>query len=258
METVVELLEEIRDLLDHKENISLVLSSNKTNWNTMFSPPLFLNPKKRYEMALICLETYNNIPNINESNNKLVYNDGISTKTITFPVGSYEVTDINKELSKQMRQMGEWNRTVGGAYIQIGINTSTMRSTLHILHNQFSVNMADSSIRTILGFDERTFTSGHYEGDNPVNILPINSILVTCNLIGGSYKDGILLPIIYSFFPDVSPGEKVIKSPHNLVYLPITSSGPVSQIEISLLDQNGNKIDLREETITIRLHIRSL
>jgi hypothetical protein len=82
--------------------------------------------------------------------------------------------------------------------------------------------------------------------------------MVTCNLIGGSYIDGVLLPIRYSFFPDVSPGEKIIESPRNLVYLPITSSGSVSTIEISLLDQNGNPIDLRGEVITVRLHVRSL
>ena len=62
----------------------------------------------------------------------------------------------------------------------------------------------------------------------------------------------------WMFFPDVSPGEKIIESPRNLIYLPITSSGSIPRIEISVLDQNGDPIDFRGETITIRLHIRSL
>jgi hypothetical protein len=253
MEVLAKLLEEIRDLLDHKENISIVLSSSKTSWNTMFSPPLFLNPKKKYEMALICLETYYSIPNINESNNTFVYNDGSSSKTITFPIGSYEITDINDELMRQLQQRGD------EPYIKIGVNSATLKSTIQITNDRYSVNMGESTIRTLLGFNARILNGLSYqEGDNPVNILSINSILVTCNLIGGSYKDGISQPIIYSFFPDVSPGEKVIESPRNLVYLPITSTGSIGQIDIRLLDQNGNQIDLRGETVTVRLHIKSL
>ena len=87
MNTVEKLLEEIRELLDHKENMSVVLSSNKTNWCTMFSPPIYLNPKRKYEMALISLESYYSIPNINSSNNTFVYNvAGGTTKIITIPV----------------------------------------------------------------------------------------------------------------------------------------------------------------------------
>lgn len=253
MEVLAKLLEEIRDLLDHRDNMSIVTSSNRTSWNTIFSPPLFLNPKKKYEMALISLETYYSIPNINKSNNTLVYGDGSSTKTIIFPVGSYEITDINAELARQLQQKGDEDS------IKVGVNTATLRSTIQITIDRYSVNMGESTIRTLLGFSERTLSGvSRHEGDNPVNILSINSILVTCNLIGGSYKDGFSLPIIYSFFPDVSPGEKVIESPRNLVYLPITSSGTIGQIELSLLDQSGNPINLRGETVTVRLHIKSM
>jgi hypothetical protein len=117
--------------------------------------------------------------------------------------------------------------------------------------------MSSSTIRTLLGFDARTLTEPYNESDFSVNILSVNSVMVTCNLIGGSYKDGLSLPIIYSFFPNVSPGEKIIEVPRNLIYLPITSNGSVGQLEIKLLDQDGKLIDLRGETITIRLHIKS-
>ena len=57
MNTTEKLLEEIRELLDHKENMSVVLSSKNTSWCTIFSPPIYLNPKRKYEMALISLES---------------------------------------------------------------------------------------------------------------------------------------------------------------------------------------------------------
>jgi len=254
MNTSEKLLEEIRALLDHKENMSIVLSSNTTNWSTIFSPPMYLDPKRKYEMALISLESYYSIPNINNFNNTFVYHDSTTTKTITIPLGSYELTDINAEIQKQMQINGDINTP-----IKLGVNTATLKAVVEISNPAYSVRMSESTIRTLLGFHERTLTSTtNNEGDTTVNILTVNSIMVTCNLIGGSYIDGIMLPIIYSFFPGVSPGEKIIESPRNLIYLPITSSGPISKIEISLVDQNGDPIDLRGETITVRLHVRSL
>ena len=253
MNTTEKLLEDIRDLLDHKENMSVVLSSKNTNWCTMFSPAIYLNPKRKYEMALISLESYYSIPNINSSNNTFVYKiTGGITKTITIPVGSYELADINNEIQRQMQINGDV-----GSPIKLGVNTATLKAVVEISNPSYSVDMGESTIRTLLGFHERVLTSTT-EGDTTVNILTVNSIMVTCSLIGGSYIDGVMLPIIYSFFPDVSPGEKIIESPRNLIYLPITSSGSIPRIEISVLDQNGDPIDFRGETITVRLHIRSL
>ena len=46
-----------------------------------------------------------------------------------------------------------------------------------------------------------------------VNILTINSILVNIDIICGSYVNGSTQPTIYSFFPDVSSGYKIIENP---------------------------------------------
>jgi hypothetical protein len=254
MNSSEKILEEIRDLLDHKENVSIVLSNNTTKWNTTFSPPMYFNPRRKYEMSLMSLETYYSIPNINNFNNTFVYHDGTTTKTITVPLGSYELADINTEIQKQMQLNGDV-----GTPIKLLVNTATLKAVIQITNPAYTVRMGESTIRSVLGFHERTLTSStDNEGDLTVNILTVNSIMVTCNLVGGSYIDGVMLPIIYSFFPDVSPGEKIVESPRNLIYLPITSSGLISKIEISLVDQNGDLLDLRGETISVRLHIRSL
>ena len=74
-----------------------------------------------------------------------------------------------------------------------------------------------NSINGLLGFDYKLYTSGFNECENIVNILTINSILVNIDIISGSYANGSTQPIIYSFFPDVSPGYKIIENPHNLL-----------------------------------------
>ena len=68
-----------------------------------------------------------------------------------------------------------------------------------------------------------------------VNILTINSILVSIDIISGSYVNGTTQPIIYSFFLDISPGFKIIENPHNLLYLPITAD-TIHSITIWLTD----------------------
>ena len=72
--------------------------------------------------------------------------------------------------------------------------------------------MAASSIHATLGFNSQTLSPGYHEGENPVNILSVNSILVHCDIISGSFLNGGREPVIYSFFPNVSPGEKIVES----------------------------------------------
>ena len=88
-----------------------------------------------------------------------------------------------------------------------------------------------------------------------VNILTINSILVNIDIISGSCVNGTTQPTIYSFFPDVSPGYKIIENPHNLLYLPITVD-TIHGITIRLTDQNGSELILRGENLLIRFHLR--
>ena len=60
---------------------------------------------------------------------------------------------------------------------------------------------------------------------------------------------------IYSFFPKVSPGYKIIESPVNLVYPPITLD-TIDSLNIKITDQDGHSLNLRNEKLTIRFHIR--
>ena len=58
-----------------------------------------------------------------------------------------------------------------------------------------------------------------------------------------------------TIFPKVSPGYKIIESPVNLVYLPITLD-TIDSINISIKDQDDHLLNLRNEKITIRFHMR--
>ena len=112
------------------------------------------------------------------------------------------------------------------------------------LNNNCEVDFRrNNSINSLLGFDNTHYSTGFRESENMVNILTINSILVSIDIISGSYINGSTQPTICSFFPDVSPGYKIIENPHNLLYLPIASD-TIHCITIWLTYQYGNELNL--------------
>ena len=52
------LLKQIANNTEPKRSFSIVVSDNKTRLKTWFKPPIQLDKKKDYEIALINLETY--------------------------------------------------------------------------------------------------------------------------------------------------------------------------------------------------------
>src|SRR5579871_1677508 len=113
----------------------------------------------------------------------------------------------------------------------------------------------ENTLAQILGFENKIYESRIHESENIVNILSINSILIHLNIINGSYVNGTQIPVIYSFFPEVGPGHKIIEIPHNLVYLPVTLKN-IKDLKVSITDQNNNLLNLRKETVSIRFHLR--
>ena len=55
-------------------------------------------------------------------------------------------------------------------------------------------------------------------------------------------------PVLYSFFPNVPPGYKIIESPIFPIYLPI-SQNHIENIRVWITDQDGNEVNLRGETL---------
>jgi len=95
--------------------------------------------------------------------------------------------------------------------IKITANTNTLKSVLEI-QGDFQVDFrVQRSIASVLGFRNQVYKEGLHESESVVNILSINSILVNVDIIGGSYVNGKTQNTIYSFFPNVSPGYKLLK-----------------------------------------------
>ena len=66
---------------------------------------------------------------------------------------------------------------------------------------------------------------------------------------------GVQAPVVYNFFPNVAPGQKILEAPRNLIYLPVTVD-VISTLSVWLTDKDGKMLDLRGEELTIRFHLR--
>lgn len=232
-----------------------VTDSSSTLRTTLF-PPIQLRQDKQWEIALLDFTTYNSIPNIIEDvNNKLHYVKNVSsegvigqTEVVAIKTGSYEITDINKQLQNKL----------GKDTFELRANNNTLRTEMKC---KFYVDLSQpASIGTLLGFPLSTpilEPNIYHTSPKTVNIIRVNTINITCNIVQGAYKDGSNQHILHTFYPTVPPGFKIVEKPHNLIYLPLNTTH-ISDIVLNVLDQDGEVVNFRGETITVRLHIRQI
>ena len=256
-EETKEYLRQIAENTSHKTSFQVIVSGNQSSFNTLFNPKIELDKKKVYEIALVNLETYYSFPNIDDSNNIFVYSHdrGQTWTKIKIPTGSYEIGDLNQTIRFEMEKVGHYDEVNQESYINIAANSNTLKTIL-IIGKDYQVDFnQQNNLSKVLGFTGKKYIEGFHESEKPVNILSINSIFVNIDIIDGSYVNGKTKNTIYSFFPNVAPGFKIIESPVNLVYLPILPY-TIQNLNLSITDQDENVLNLRGEKLTVRFHIR--
>ncbi len=249
------LLEKIVKNTEPKASFYILINDKSTRIRTKFNTLIQLDKTKKYEMALVNLETYYSFHNIDSTNNNFRYSpdNGATWFNIDVPEGSYEITDITEYIQRIMKENGHYE--ADHYYISIEPNNNTLKSVVDI-GKDYKVDFTTAnSVRTVLGFNSQIYSEGYHESENIVNILSVNTLRVTSDIIASSYTNGETENIIYSFFPNVGPGYKIVQEPLNLIYLPVTLS-TISNMETKLVDQTGKLINLRGEELSIRFHIK--
>lgn len=240
---------------------TIILTGNTANFITTLSPPIRLNHNNKYEAALQSISLYNAIPNIDETNNKFSYSsDGGNTwKLITIPMGSYQLETINSVIQYQMTVNNDFDDVNGEYYITISPNMSELKSLIEIKHELYQIDFTiENSIRSILGFTSKILTHNTHISDNLVDIMSVNSVLVNVDIISGCYVNGNQSPTIYSFSPHiVSPGYFINLTPTPLTYYPVNETN-INSVTVFLTDQDGNRINVREQKVTVAISIREV
>lgn len=220
-------------------SLTLSLTGNSSVLSAEYFPPLELSGN--YVCGLIDFQTYNSIPNVDTDNNLFHIGDII----IEIPVGSYELEDIVNYVKKQLN---------GKMSIDIKANNNTLqcnvKSSEKIYFNK------ERSIGTLLGFSSRELASNIlHTSDLPVNIIKVNAIRVECNIISGSYINHMKARTLHTFGLNIGPGYKLNETPRTIIYFPVTVK-QIGSLTISLVDQDGNLVNFRGETITVRIHLK--
>ena len=234
----------------------IVMSGDGSRLRTSFNPPLeWPLTSVGYEMSLLRLETYFSFPNIDSTNNMMRISIARKWYVIQIPTGCYDIDSINNVVQRLLIQLTGVKEKE--KHVILTANRNTLRCTLEIRDGTTIVDFnVDNSLRSVLGFDAKQYKkAGRYESENIVNILNVNSILVHCDIIESSRVNGVAAPVIYNFFPDVSPGEKIVSQPLHLIYIPLTMS-VIPSMTSWLTDQNGRELDLRGEKLTLTFHVR--
>lgn len=223
---------------------TITLNSNSSELSCEIFPPLEV--KNTSQLCLLSLQTNNAIPNIEPGCNTIGFHLlGGNTETVTIPTGSYELDVLESTIQSLLS-------TEVGMFRLYG-NKNTLKCKI-TCSNKINLTAADS-IAKLLGFKNTIYECDEvHESEELVNILKVNCIKVDCNLITGSLYNGTPSQTIHEFFPTVPAGYKIVELPRHLVFYPLHTT-TISEVQISLKDQEDNLINLRGETITVRLQI---
>lgn len=221
------------------------LSNTSSEFNLDYYEGIRLNGP--YEVCLKSFVTYNNIPNITESNNQfIVVNAKIPAQyVIRLPVGTYEVYEIIELLMK--------DPIIVDSGTSIKLNKNTFQ--IEIKSETYDIDFINgNSIGRTLGFSANVFRRNTlHRSDLPVQIFTVNTIKIKCNLIKCNVDNLTINDNTLHEFPlKGEGGEKIIERPISLCYYPINTDN-IYQLHLKVVDQDNNLIDFRGEKITIVL-----
>lgn len=226
-------------------SLTLTLYGTKSQLDQAYFPPIAL-AGNAWSIGLIEFSTFNSIPNVEETNNKLLIRD----HAVEIPVGTYEIDELNDYLDNIVKSLTRSDKD----YLHIKGNNNTMKCEIE---STLPINLSvPNSIAPLLGFQPTLLAENKkHTSQLPVDIIKVNDVRIECNIASGSFENGQSSHTIYGFYPDVPPGYKLVQRPTTVIYYPVTTS-LIDHLLIRIVDQNGQLVNFRGEYITVRLHLR--
>lgn len=182
-----------------------------------FAVPIELNSNFNYGLALIGFYTYNTIPNV-EKYNKLYISVNGKDKVLTFPIGTYEISDMEEFIRRKLEL-----QTVDTEESPFFLRPNNSTLKCEIFHAKYEIDFRpEDSIVALLWFSSRILKANQvHESDFPVDIIKVRTINIDCNLIEGSFINERPSHSFYEFAINSDPGYGVNEIPIKVVYLPV-------------------------------------
>jgi hypothetical protein len=205
-----------------------------------------LEVDKTSQLCLLSLYTNNSIPNIEPGCNTIAFkNEKDERYNIVIPTGTYELSNLATYIQEKMPDSVSFD---------LKADYNTLKCLIKCDDKlDFTV---PNNISKLLRFEQIEYNADTtHESLSIVHIMKVNSIKIECNLLSGSFNNGVPDRIIHEFGPSVAPGYKICEVPVHSVFYPLVDSS-ISKVSITLKVQDNNLINLRGEPITVRLQIK--
>lgn len=227
---------------------NVIVNNNGSSVTMFLTPPVVLDPNKKYTLSLVEADISNVNPNIISGvNSTFSYTwDNIQQTYHQFPTGLYSLDELQRQIDRYTQD--DVNQA---PLFKLEANTATSKIYIHYLSTRVKLNTNSygnsDCVLKLLGFDNQSYigpidTAGDYfESDNKATLNNLTNILVNCNIIHGSFLNSKQGNVLASIMPDVEPYSMIQYRPNFLLKVPLTTHN-ISQLVVNLTDQNGNSI----------------
>ena len=115
LEKIAATMEKVERNTDPKSSFYILVIKKSSKIKRRYNPLIELDTRKKYEIALVNLETYFSFPNIESTNNNFRYSpdDGATWVDVNISEGCYEIADINDYLQRIMKENGHYDTANG-------------------------------------------------------------------------------------------------------------------------------------------------
>jgi hypothetical protein len=138
--------------------------------------------------------------------------------------------------------------------INLEVNYATIAVKI-ILTSGYTLNLSGSTWGLLIGFTAIDVTTTQLGTLTPDITRGVDSIFINCDIIKGTYSNGVRGQVLYSFSPNAGVGTLLHINPRNLLFLDIDSTS-LTSIRVWVTDQLGRAIDFRNEGSTFMLELR--
>lgn len=225
------------------------LSGESSSISTNLHPEIELDERFEYSCCLLDFSIQNTtLTHEFDQHNYAIhyYRPDKEYRRVTINEGPRGVPQLMKEIEQQM--------VADNSRVHIDFHAHMMK--FKIRTSSVAIDFTHkNSIGRILGYDpqilERNTTT---DSDYSIGQINADTIRVNCDLVSGSFHDGISTHTLHEFHPKQVINYKMFEQPEHLIYLPVIKQR-INSVNITVTDQGGKFFDLKGGKIHCRLHI---
>ena len=237
--------------LPSNSSMDVYPSNTMTNFKTRLPNRIELDG--RWEVGLVEIQYPHSWYNLQEDQGEITFthfpSNALTSYTVHVPPGYYSSID------ELLRRMEKEFRTVAGTSrnpVTLDYDEITKKITVENDDCHFAIG---SKFQRILGFETDEIFDGKTTATLPVDMDPLHSIYVYCDLVEPRVVGDKLTPLLRVVPVTGTTGEMVTRSYENVHYVTVQQKS-LETVEINIRDDQGENVSFERGTLNVTLHFR--